>query len=152
MRHSVDYCHLAVMVSLCAAQGEACGGGAGRRLLVLRRRLHCMVVGHCCKILIFRLLLLLLFRDQRRLHVYTGASIYTGECEGTMDSDYECTFCHCKRYPPHVRARALTPTLDRFEPYVSSALAQIAGPAAADSWLGRALLPATVTYITVKVV
>ena len=37
-----------------------------------------------------------------------------------------------------------------FEPYVSPALARIAGPAVAGSWFGAALLPATLAYTTVK--
>eukprot|EP00281_Chroomonas_sp_CCMP1168_P030683 CAMPEP_0206244524 /NCGR_PEP_ID=MMETSP0047_2-20121206/18208_1 /ASSEMBLY_ACC=CAM_ASM_000192 /TAXON_ID=195065 /ORGANISM="Chroomonas mesostigmatica_cf, Strain CCMP1168" /LENGTH=201 /DNA_ID=CAMNT_0053669759 /DNA_START=18 /DNA_END=623 /DNA_ORIENTATION=+ len=37
-----------------------------------------------------------------------------------------------------------------FEPYVAPALAKVAGPAAAGSWLGGSLLPATLAYSTVK--
>lgn len=37
-----------------------------------------------------------------------------------------------------------------FEPYVSPALARVAGPALAGSWFGSALLPATLAYSTVK--
>lgn len=37
-----------------------------------------------------------------------------------------------------------------FEPYVSPALARVAGPAIAGSWFGSALLPATLAYTTVK--
>jgi|Transcript_1672 hypothetical protein len=37
-----------------------------------------------------------------------------------------------------------------YEPYVSPALAKIAGPAVANSWFGSALLPATLAYSTVK--
>ena len=37
-----------------------------------------------------------------------------------------------------------------FEPYVSPALARVAGPALAGSWFGSALLPATLAYTTVK--
>jgi len=37
-----------------------------------------------------------------------------------------------------------------FEPYVSPALARVAGPAIAGSWFGSALLPATLAYATVK--
>lgn len=37
-----------------------------------------------------------------------------------------------------------------FEPYVSPALARVAGPAVAGSWLGSSLLPATLAYTTVK--
>jgi hypothetical protein len=39
-----------------------------------------------------------------------------------------------------------------FEPYVSPALARVAGPAVATSWFGSALLPATLAYSTVKAV
>lgn len=37
-----------------------------------------------------------------------------------------------------------------FEPYVSPALAKVAGPAIAGSWVGSSLLPATLAYSTVK--
>jgi hypothetical protein len=37
-----------------------------------------------------------------------------------------------------------------YEPYVSPALAKVAGPAIAGSWVGSALLPATLAYTTVK--
>ena len=37
-----------------------------------------------------------------------------------------------------------------FEPFVPGVLAKIAGAAAADSWLGSSLLPATLAYATVK--
>jgi len=37
-----------------------------------------------------------------------------------------------------------------YEPYVSPALARVAGPAVAGSWFGSALLPATLAYSTVK--
>mmetsp|Transcript_37339 Transcript_37339/g.56917 ORF Transcript_37339/g.56917 Transcript_37339/m.56917 type:complete len:172 (+) Transcript_37339:79-594(+) len=37
-----------------------------------------------------------------------------------------------------------------FEPYVPVAVAKFAGPAAAGSWLGSSLLPATLAYTTVK--
>lgn len=37
-----------------------------------------------------------------------------------------------------------------YEPYVAPALAKVAGPAVANSWLGSALLPATLAYATVK--
>lgn len=37
-----------------------------------------------------------------------------------------------------------------YEPYVSPALARVAGPAIAGSWFGSALLPATLAYSTVK--
>jgi hypothetical protein len=37
-----------------------------------------------------------------------------------------------------------------FEPYVSPALARVAGPALAGSWFGSSLLPATLAYSTVK--
>ena len=37
-----------------------------------------------------------------------------------------------------------------YEPYVSPALARVAGPAVANSWFGSALLPATLAYTTVK--
>jgi hypothetical protein len=37
-----------------------------------------------------------------------------------------------------------------FEPYVAPALARIAGPAIAASWVGSSLLPATLAYSTVK--
>lgn len=37
-----------------------------------------------------------------------------------------------------------------FEPYVPVAVAKIAGPAAGASWVGSALLPATLAYSTVK--
>jgi len=37
-----------------------------------------------------------------------------------------------------------------FEPFVAPALAKVAGPAAAASWAGSALLPATLAYSTVK--
>jgi hypothetical protein len=37
-----------------------------------------------------------------------------------------------------------------FEPYVAPALAKVAGPAVAGSWVGSALLPATLAYSTVK--
>lgn len=37
-----------------------------------------------------------------------------------------------------------------FEPYVPVAVARVAGPAAAGSWVGSALLPATLAYTTVK--
>ena len=37
-----------------------------------------------------------------------------------------------------------------FEPYVAPALAKVAGPAVAGSWLGSSLLPATLAYSTVK--
>eukprot|EP01041_Mallomonas_annulata_P012992 gene12992-27416_t len=37
-----------------------------------------------------------------------------------------------------------------FEPYVSPALAKVAGTAVANSWFGSALLPATLAYATVK--
>ena len=42
-------------------------------------------------------------------------------------------------------------TGSRFEPYVSPALARLAGPAVAGGWAGSALLPATLAYSTVKV-
>lgn len=37
-----------------------------------------------------------------------------------------------------------------FEPYVPVAVAKVAGPAAGSSWVGGALLPATLAYTTVK--
>lgn len=37
-----------------------------------------------------------------------------------------------------------------FEPFVAPALAKVAGPAAASTWAGSALLPATLAYSTVK--
>lgn len=37
-----------------------------------------------------------------------------------------------------------------YEPYVSPALARVAGPAIAGSWFGSSLLPATLAYSTVK--
>lgn len=37
-----------------------------------------------------------------------------------------------------------------FEPYVAPALAKVAGPAIAGSWVGSSLLPATLAYSTVK--
>lgn len=37
-----------------------------------------------------------------------------------------------------------------FEPYVAPAVGVVAGPAAASSWAGSALLPATLAYTTVK--
>jgi hypothetical protein len=37
-----------------------------------------------------------------------------------------------------------------FEPFVSPALAKVAGPAVGSSWVGSALLPATLAYTTVK--
>jgi hypothetical protein len=37
-----------------------------------------------------------------------------------------------------------------YEPYVSPALARVAGPAMAGSWVGSSLLPATLAYTTVK--
>ena len=37
-----------------------------------------------------------------------------------------------------------------FEPYVPLAVAKVAGPAAANTWVGGALLPATLAYSTVK--
>lgn len=37
-----------------------------------------------------------------------------------------------------------------YEPYVSPALARVAGPALASSWFGSSLLPATLAYSTVK--
>lgn len=37
-----------------------------------------------------------------------------------------------------------------YEPYVSPALAKVAGPAVANTWFGSALLPATLAYTTVK--
>jgi len=37
-----------------------------------------------------------------------------------------------------------------YEPYVSPALARVAGPAVAGSWFGSALFPATLAYTTVK--
>ena len=37
-----------------------------------------------------------------------------------------------------------------YEPYVAPTLARVAGPAAANTWVGSALLPATLAYSTVK--
>jgi hypothetical protein len=37
-----------------------------------------------------------------------------------------------------------------YEPYVSPALARVAGPAIAGTWFGSALLPAALAYTTVK--
>ena len=37
-----------------------------------------------------------------------------------------------------------------FEPYVAPTLAKVTGPALASTWLGSALLPATLAYTTVK--
>lgn len=37
-----------------------------------------------------------------------------------------------------------------FEPYVAPALAKVAGPALASTWVGSSLLPATLAYSTVK--
>lgn len=37
-----------------------------------------------------------------------------------------------------------------FEPFVPLAVAKVAGPAAGSSWVGGALLPATLAYTTVK--
>lgn len=37
-----------------------------------------------------------------------------------------------------------------YEPYVAPALAKVAGPAIASTWIGSSLLPATLAYSTVK--
>ena len=37
-----------------------------------------------------------------------------------------------------------------FEPYVPGVFAKVAGPAAASTWFGSSLLPATLAYATVK--
>lgn len=37
-----------------------------------------------------------------------------------------------------------------YEPYVAPTLARVAGPAVANTWMGSALLPATLAYSTVK--
>ena len=64
--------------------------------------------------------------------------------------------CTCNPSLSHAHTHPLThpltllPRPHRYEPYVAPALARVAGPAAAASWAGSSLLPATLAYSTVK--
>lgn len=81
------------------------------------------------------------------LFIFAGVTLYVGgdaalnpDLEGRrMQAFKEGTYCS------YVGSNTAW-----FEPYVSPALAKVAGPALANSWFGSALLPATLAYTTVK--
>ena len=72
--------------------------------------------------------------------IFTGVSLYC-----SADAAYN---------PAHEGSRTYSSAVGSctawFEPYVAPTIARVAGTAAASSWVGSALLPATLAYSTVK--
>ena len=79
--------------------------------------------------------------------IFSGVTLY---CAGdaAMNPDHEgrrMTVFKEETYNTYVGSNTA-----RFEPFVPGVFAMVAGPAAAGTWLGSSLLPATLAYTTVK--
>jgi hypothetical protein len=81
------------------------------------------------------------------IFIFTGVAAYCG-----LDAAFNPA--HAGNRPAELKSGVYSSYIGTntawFEPYVSPALARIAGPAVANSWFGSALFPATLAYSTVK--
>eukprot|EP00527_Entomoneis_sp_CCMP2396_P002697 CAMPEP_0198142142 /NCGR_PEP_ID=MMETSP1443-20131203/5022_1 /TAXON_ID=186043 /ORGANISM="Entomoneis sp., Strain CCMP2396" /LENGTH=235 /DNA_ID=CAMNT_0043805099 /DNA_START=55 /DNA_END=762 /DNA_ORIENTATION=+ len=81
------------------------------------------------------------------LFIFTGVTVYCA-ADAAFNPEHEGK--RVKAIQEETYASAVGSCTAWFEPYVSPALARVAGPAVANSWFGSALLPATLAYTTVK--
>lgn len=81
------------------------------------------------------------------LFIFAGVTMYVG-ADAAFNPQHEGK--RMEEFKSGTYCSAVGSCTAWYEPYVSPALARVAGPAIAGSWLGSSLLPATLAYSTVK--
>jgi hypothetical protein len=81
------------------------------------------------------------------LFIFTGVTMYVA-ADAALNPDLEGQ--RMKAFKEGTYSSAIGSCTAWYEPYVAPGLAKVAGPAIANTWVGSALLPATLAYSTVK--
>lgn len=81
------------------------------------------------------------------LFIWSGVAVY---CAGDAALNPENEGKRMQAFKGDLYSTTIGTCTAWFEPYVSPAVAMVAGPAIAGGWVGSALLPATLAYATVK--